>query len=237
MLVSALGVLRATGRPVPLLVVLGGPSGRSSAVKELPGARVHGRRPRRRRRAPAGRPRHPRALVPRGRRRRDAVAQRVVRARRRRGPGQRCPGGRGVRRRAAHDRRPRRVRPAGPRARPRGVGRRDRRRAGLVRGPRAVRGGRAPGGRAVRLGDHRRPDAQGLLGGRRGPGVARRSDRVGRPGTSARPLRQDGRHDLHPRAAPPRRERVERQEPVHRLGRRAPLGEGHRGGRCAAGRC
>lgn len=34
-LVSALGVLRATGRPVPLLVVLGGPSGRSSAVKEL----------------------------------------------------------------------------------------------------------------------------------------------------------------------------------------------------------
>jgi len=28
-------VLRATGRPVPLLVVLGGPSGRSSAVKEL----------------------------------------------------------------------------------------------------------------------------------------------------------------------------------------------------------
>nr|WP_249667431.1 glycosyltransferase [Cellulomonas fengjieae] len=34
-LVRALGVLRATGRPVPLLVVLGGPSGRSSAVREL----------------------------------------------------------------------------------------------------------------------------------------------------------------------------------------------------------
>lgn len=34
-LVSALGVLRATGRPVPLLVVLGGPSGRTSAVREL----------------------------------------------------------------------------------------------------------------------------------------------------------------------------------------------------------
>ncbi|WP_456846362.1 glycosyltransferase [Cellulomonas sp. P5_C6] len=34
-LVSALGVLRATGRPVPLLVVLGGPSGRSGAVREL----------------------------------------------------------------------------------------------------------------------------------------------------------------------------------------------------------
>jgi D-inositol-3-phosphate glycosyltransferase len=34
-LVHALGVLRATGRPVPLLVVLGGPSGRSTAVREL----------------------------------------------------------------------------------------------------------------------------------------------------------------------------------------------------------
>lgn len=34
-LVSALGVLKATGRPVPLLVVLGGPSGRTSAVREL----------------------------------------------------------------------------------------------------------------------------------------------------------------------------------------------------------
>ena len=34
-LVSALGVLRATGRPVPLLVVLGGPSGRTTAVREL----------------------------------------------------------------------------------------------------------------------------------------------------------------------------------------------------------
>jgi D-inositol-3-phosphate glycosyltransferase len=34
-LVRALGVLRATGRPVPLLVVLGGPSGRSTAVREL----------------------------------------------------------------------------------------------------------------------------------------------------------------------------------------------------------
>ncbi|GIG23083.1 D-inositol 3-phosphate glycosyltransferase [Cellulomonas chitinilytica] len=34
-LVQALGVLRATGRPVPLLVVLGGPSGRSTAVREL----------------------------------------------------------------------------------------------------------------------------------------------------------------------------------------------------------
>lgn len=34
-LVCALGVLRATGRPVPLLVVLGGPSGRSTAVREL----------------------------------------------------------------------------------------------------------------------------------------------------------------------------------------------------------
>src|SRR5690625_6883119 len=28
-------------------------------------------------------------------------------------------------------------------------------------------------------------------------------------------------HDLHTRAAPPRRERLERQEPVHRLGRRS----------------
>ena len=34
-LVRALGVLRATGRPVPLLVVLGGPSGRASALREL----------------------------------------------------------------------------------------------------------------------------------------------------------------------------------------------------------
>ncbi len=34
-LVRALGVLRATGRPVPLLVVLGGPSGRLGAVREL----------------------------------------------------------------------------------------------------------------------------------------------------------------------------------------------------------
>ncbi|GEL95732.1 glycosyltransferase [Cellulomonas composti] len=34
-LVRALGVLRATGRPVPVLVVLGGPSGRSTAVREL----------------------------------------------------------------------------------------------------------------------------------------------------------------------------------------------------------
>ncbi|WP_029291630.1 glycosyltransferase [Cellulomonas sp. HZM] len=34
-LVRALGVLRAQGRPVPLLVVLGGPSGRSTAVREL----------------------------------------------------------------------------------------------------------------------------------------------------------------------------------------------------------
>lgn len=34
-LVRALGLLRATGRPVPLLVVLGGPSGRSTAVREL----------------------------------------------------------------------------------------------------------------------------------------------------------------------------------------------------------
>lgn len=34
-LVRALGELRATGRPVPLLVVLGGPSGRSTAVREL----------------------------------------------------------------------------------------------------------------------------------------------------------------------------------------------------------
>ncbi len=34
-LVRALGVLRATGRPVPLLMVLGGPSGRPTAVREL----------------------------------------------------------------------------------------------------------------------------------------------------------------------------------------------------------
>lgn len=34
-LVRALGVLRASGRPVPLLVVLGGPSGRPTAVREL----------------------------------------------------------------------------------------------------------------------------------------------------------------------------------------------------------
>ncbi len=34
-LVRALGLLRATRRPVPLLVVLGGPSGRSTAVHEL----------------------------------------------------------------------------------------------------------------------------------------------------------------------------------------------------------
>jgi len=34
-LVRALGVLAATGRPVPLLVVLGGPSGRPTAVREL----------------------------------------------------------------------------------------------------------------------------------------------------------------------------------------------------------
>lgn len=34
-LVRALGVLRATGRPVPVLVVLGGPSGRQGAVRDL----------------------------------------------------------------------------------------------------------------------------------------------------------------------------------------------------------
>jgi D-inositol-3-phosphate glycosyltransferase len=34
-LVRALGVLRAQGRPVPLLVVLGGPSGRPTALREL----------------------------------------------------------------------------------------------------------------------------------------------------------------------------------------------------------
>ncbi len=34
-LVRALGVLQASGRPVPLLVVLGGPSGRPTAVREL----------------------------------------------------------------------------------------------------------------------------------------------------------------------------------------------------------
>ena len=34
-LVRALGVLRATGRPLPLLVVLGGPSGRATALREL----------------------------------------------------------------------------------------------------------------------------------------------------------------------------------------------------------
>jgi len=34
-LVRALGILKATGRPVPLLVVLGGPSGRSTSVREL----------------------------------------------------------------------------------------------------------------------------------------------------------------------------------------------------------
>lgn len=34
-LVRALGALRASGRPVPLLVVLGGPSGRPTAVREL----------------------------------------------------------------------------------------------------------------------------------------------------------------------------------------------------------
>ncbi|WP_034611067.1 glycosyltransferase [Cellulomonas sp. URHD0024] len=34
-LVRALGVLKVTGRPVPLLVVLGGPSGRTTAVREL----------------------------------------------------------------------------------------------------------------------------------------------------------------------------------------------------------
>ena len=34
-LVRALGALRAAGRPVPLLVVLGGPSGRPTAVREL----------------------------------------------------------------------------------------------------------------------------------------------------------------------------------------------------------
>ncbi len=34
-LVRALGVLRATGRPVPLLAVLGGPSGRPTALREL----------------------------------------------------------------------------------------------------------------------------------------------------------------------------------------------------------
>ena len=34
-LVRALAALRASGRPVPLLVVLGGPSGRSTAVREL----------------------------------------------------------------------------------------------------------------------------------------------------------------------------------------------------------
>ncbi|HEY0186849.1 MAG TPA: D-inositol-3-phosphate glycosyltransferase [Cellulomonas sp.] len=34
-LVRALGVLRRSGRPVPLLVVLGGPSGRASALREL----------------------------------------------------------------------------------------------------------------------------------------------------------------------------------------------------------
>src|SRR6266581_8165187 len=34
----------------------------------------------------------------------------------------------------------------------------------------------------------------------------------------------------YPRAAPPRRERVEREEPLHRLGRRGPVGTGRRRG-------
>ena len=40
-----------------------------------------------------------------------------------------------------------------------------------------------------------------------------------------------GVHDLHARPAPPRRERVERQEPLHRLGRRRPHRQGPRRGR------
>ena len=41
----------------------------------------------------------------------------------------------------------------------------------------------------------------------------------------------DSRHDLHPGPAPPRRERLERQEPLHRLGRRRPDRQGPRRGR------
>src|SRR3546814_1248701 len=47
-------------------------------------------------------------------------------------------------------------------------------------------------------------------------------------------------HDVHPRAAPSRRERMERAEPVHRLGGRGVVGEGRRRGEArraaAAGR-
>src|SRR4051794_41171201 len=43
-------------------------------------------------------------------------------------------------------------------------------------------------------------------------------------------LRQDETHDWDPRAATARRERMERQEPLHRLGRRRPELEGRNRG-------
>ena len=227
-LVSALGVLKATGRPVPLLVVLGRSVGPVQRGPRAAGARVDDGRRRRRGRAPAGRPRRPRALVPRGRRRGDAVAQRVVRARRRRGAGQRCPGDRRVRRagcaRSSTTTCPAgwsagTTRPCGPTCSPTCWPRRTTARAYAVGARRWPSGsaGRPPPTRCSRC--TRWPARSGRPGSD-GPDVPGRRAACGRM----------SHHDLHPRAAPPRRERVECQEPVHRLGRRAPVGEGRRGG-------
>ena len=45
------------------------------------------------------------------------------------------------------------------------------------------------------------------------------------------------RHDLHARPRPPRRKRLERQEPLHRLGRRRPHRQGPGRGACAPASC
>ena len=171
MLVSALGVLKATGRPVPLLVVLGGPSGRTTAVRELLALAsmtgvaddviVH---------PPADRDTlarwyHAADVVAMPSRSESfglvaAEAQAsgipVVAA---------CVGG--LRTIVDHDVSGRLVRGHDPAVW-----------ADVLVGGARLRGaaihlrGRRPSRRrAVRLVDDRRPDAQGLLGGRRGPGV------------------------------------------------------------------
>ena len=125
-------------------------------------------------------------------------------------------------------------------------GERRRHRARRVRA--GHRRGRRPGqpGRAAR---RHRPDRRLHRGRLRLALLRLRQRRAGParrpvvPVARARRLRLLGEawtpHDAHARPAPPRRERVERQEPLHRLGRRRPHREGPcRGGprRRAAGR-
>ena len=134
----------------------------------------------------------PRRLVPRGRPHGGAVVLRVVRARRRRGPGLRHPGRRRPRRRPAHRGRRRRQRRARRRPRPRRLGRRALPRcrgsawccSGCRRPPSATR--------RVRLGRHRRRHARGL---------PRRPRRPQRPPRRRRLLTC---HDARPRGTTPR---------------------------------